>query len=51
MAVLHWDKEHMKNVKAAYKKEFPKKESLAARVKGETSGQHQKLLLALIDVA
>jgi annexin A7/11 len=49
LAILHWDKAHFKAVKAAYKAEFPKRGSLASRVEGETSGDQQKFLLALLE--
>ncbi|RPB12734.1 Annexin [Morchella conica CCBAS932] len=48
LAILHWDKAHLEAVKAAYKAEFPKRTDLVARVKGDTSGNHGKMLVALI---
>lgn len=50
LAMLHWDKAHFGLVKAAYKAEFPKRVSLTARVKDETSGDQQKFLVALLEV-
>ncbi|KAI5838250.1 hypothetical protein DFP73DRAFT_600056 [Morchella snyderi] len=48
IAILHWDKAHLEAVKAAYRAEFPKRTDLITRVKGDTSGNHGKMLLALI---
>ncbi|KAH0603384.1 uncharacterized protein H6S33_007706 [Morchella sextelata] len=48
IAILHWDKAHLEAVKAAYKAEFPKRTDLITRVKGDTSGNHGKMLVALI---
>ncbi|KAJ8522392.1 hypothetical protein ONZ45_g1041 [Pleurotus djamor] len=42
----HWDRQRMEEIKAAYQSKY--KKSLAARVKGETSGDYQKLMLHLI---
>lgn len=51
LAILHWDKDFLGLVIKAYKKEYPDRQSLAARVKGETSGGYGKFLLALLEVA
>ncbi|KAK1750962.1 annexin-like protein [Echria macrotheca] len=42
----HWDRSHMANVRGAYEKRFHK--NLASRIKGETSGDYEKLMLACI---
>ncbi|KAI0018347.1 hypothetical protein F4780DRAFT_794779 [Xylariomycetidae sp. FL0641] len=42
----HWDPYTMANVKGAYKQRY--KKSLASRIKGETSGDYERLLLACI---
>ncbi|KAK6841873.1 hypothetical protein PG990_006133 [Apiospora arundinis] len=42
----HWDREMMANVKGAYKQRY--KESLYKRIKGETSGDYRKLMLACV---
>jgi annexin A7/11 len=42
----HWDRYHMEQVKAAYQHRFNK--SLINRVKGETSGDYEKLLVACL---
>lgn len=51
LAILHWDKDFLRLVIQAYKKEFPDRVSLATRVKGETSGYYGKFLLALLEVS
>ena len=42
----HWDQTMMANVKGAYMSRF--KKPLAARIKGETRGDYERLLLACI---
>lgn len=42
----HWDRNNMANVRAAYEKRYHR--SLASRIKGETSGDYERLLLACI---
>jgi annexin A7/11 len=42
----HWDRTTLANVKAAYQQKYRK--SLASRIKGETSGDYEKLMLACI---
>jgi len=42
----HWDRSHMANVRGAYEKRYRK--NLASRIKGETSGDYERLLLACI---
>ncbi|KAK2596193.1 hypothetical protein QQS21_006398 [Conoideocrella luteorostrata] len=43
---FHWDHTMLSNVKAAYQQRFGR--SLGARIKGETSGDYEKLMLACI---
>ncbi|KAK7908101.1 hypothetical protein PG985_015404 [Apiospora marii] len=42
----HWDPQMMANVKGAYKQRY--KESLYHRIKGETSGDYRRLMLACV---
>ncbi|KAK0715893.1 hypothetical protein B0H67DRAFT_554322 [Lasiosphaeris hirsuta] len=42
----HWDRSHMANVRGAYEKRYRK--NLASRIKGETSGDYERLMLACI---
>ncbi|KAI9797927.1 MAG: hypothetical protein M1835_005763 [Candelina submexicana] len=42
----HWDKAHMQQVKGAYKHKY--KKDLSTRIKGDTSGDLERLLLACI---
>ncbi|KAI9792165.1 MAG: hypothetical protein M1816_002705 [Peltula sp. TS41687] len=43
----HWDRNHMAQVKGAYRHGY--KRELASRIKGETRGDFEKLLLACIE--
>ena len=43
---IHWDRNHMTQVKGAYQHKYHK--SLVARIKGETSGDYEKLLVAAL---
>ncbi|KAL1866757.1 hypothetical protein VTK73DRAFT_4549 [Phialemonium thermophilum] len=43
---FHWDRNNMANVVAAYEKRYRKR--LSSRIKGETSGDYERLLLACI---
>lgn len=43
---FHWDRNFMANVKGAYSKRYGR--SLGSRIKGETSGDYEKLMLAAI---
>ncbi|KAL2019297.1 hypothetical protein VTK56DRAFT_9764 [Thermocarpiscus australiensis] len=43
---FHWDRNHMANVRGAYEKRY--RRSLASRIKSETSGDYERLLLACI---
>jgi annexin A7/11 len=42
----HWERQNMDNVKGAYKQRYHK--SLASRIKGETSGDYERLMVACI---
>ncbi|KAJ9138335.1 Annexin [Pleurostoma richardsiae] len=42
----HWDRSNMANVRGAYEKRY--RRNLASRIKGETSGDYERLLLACI---
>ena len=43
---VHWDRNHMQNVKGAYQHRFHK--GLGQRIKGETSGDYERLMLACL---
>jgi annexin A7/11 len=43
---IHWDKNHMNNVKGAYQHKYHK--SLVNRIKGESSGVYERLLVAAL---
>jgi len=42
----HWDRNHMMQVRGAYKHKF--RQELSHRIKGETSGDYERLMLACI---
>lgn len=42
----HWDRQNTENVKGAYQQRYHR--SLASRIKGETSGDYERLMLACI---
>jgi len=42
----HWDRNNMANVRGAFEKRY--RTNLASRIKGETSGDYERLLLACI---
>ena len=44
---IHWDRNHTGQVKGAYKARF--KRDLVGRIKGETSGDYEKLLVAMVE--
>jgi annexin A7/11 len=44
----HWNRQHMQNVKVAYQRRYGK--SLVNRIKGETRGDYEKLMVTLVDV-
>jgi annexin A7/11 len=43
---IHWDRNHLQQVKGAYQHHFHK--GLVQRVKGETSGHYERLLVACL---
>ncbi|KAG7287689.1 hypothetical protein NEMBOFW57_007202 [Staphylotrichum longicolle] len=43
---FHWDRNNMANVRGAYEKRY--RRNLASRIKGETSGDYERLMLACI---
>ena len=42
----HWDRNHMQTVKGAYRHKFHV--DLGSRIKGETSGDYERLMIACI---
>lgn len=44
---VHWNRAHLEQVKGAYRTKFGT--DLVARVKGETSGDYQRLMIALLE--
>ncbi|KAK5632954.1 hypothetical protein RRF57_008668 [Xylaria bambusicola] len=42
----HWDRHTLENIKGAYKQRYGK--SLASRIKSETSGDYERLLVACV---
>ena len=47
VTAIHWDRNHLMQVKGAYRHKYGKE--LATRIKGETSGYYEKCLLAMIE--
>lgn len=45
---ISWDKQYLTSVKDAYKREYPNKGSLQQRIAGDTSGEQERLLRALV---
>jgi annexin A7/11 len=43
---MHWDRNHMQQVKGAFQHKYHK--DLASRIRGETSGDYERLLIACI---
>ena len=43
---IHWDKNHMQQVKGAYQQKY--RQSLTHRIKGETSGDYERLMIACL---
>jgi len=43
---FHWDRSNMANVRGAYEKRY--RTNLAGRIRGETSGDYERLMLACI---
>lgn len=44
-----WDKRYLKEVREEYRKQFPSRGGLRERIKGETSGIWEDLLVAVVD--
>ena len=44
---LHWDRNHMNQVRGAYRHRYGKE--LAQRIKGETSGDYERCLVAMVE--
>ena len=47
VTAMHWDRNHMAQVRGAYRHRYGKE--LSTRIKGETHGNHEKCLLAMIE--
>ena len=45
---VHWNREHMEQVKRAYAAHHKQKQ-LSARIRDETSGDYQRLLVAMVN--
>lgn len=43
---FHWDRNEMQQIKAAYQQKY--RQSLSRRIKGETSGDYERLMIACI---
>jgi annexin A7/11 len=43
---VDWDRNHLANVRGAYEKRY--RRNLATRIRGETSGDYERLMLACI---
>ena len=43
----HWDRNHMNQVKGAYRHKYGRE--LSSRIKGETKGDYERLMLACIE--
>jgi annexin A7/11 len=43
---IHWDRNHMEQVKGAYQHRFHR--SLTSRIRGETHGDYEKLMCACL---
>lgn len=43
---FHWDRANMANVRSAYEKRY--RTNLGSRIRGETSGNYERLLLACV---
>jgi annexin A7/11 len=43
---MHWDRNHMNNVKGAYQHKYHR--SVVSKIKSETSGDYEKLLVAAL---
>ena len=47
LTAIHWDRQHIQNVKGAYRHRY--RTELATRIRGETSGYYEKCLVAMIE--
>ncbi|KAI4205789.1 MAG: hypothetical protein LQ348_001140 [Seirophora lacunosa] len=47
VTAVHWDRQHAAQVKGAYKHRF--KKDLISRIKGETSGDYERILVAMLE--
>lgn len=47
VTALHWDRQHMAQVKGAYRHAYRKE--LAQRIRGDTSGDYERCLVAMIE--
>ena len=47
MVAMHWDRQHMAQVKGAYRAKYNR--DLAGRIRGETSGDYERVLLAMLE--
>ena len=45
---LHWDRRHLSQVRGAYRQRF--RSEVTSRVKGETSGDYEKALVAMLEL-
>lgn len=43
---FHWDRNELANIKGAYHQRF--RRSLASRIRGETSGDYERLMVACV---
>lgn len=43
---FHWDRNELANVKGAYQQKY--RRSVASRIKGETSGDYERLMVACV---
>ena len=44
---LHWNRQHMQNVRVAYQRRYGK--DLVARLKGELSGDYERMMVAMVE--
>lgn len=47
VVAIHWDRSHVHQVRGAYRKRYGKE--LVSRIKGETSGNYEKVLVAMCE--
>ena len=48
VVAMHWNRDHMQQVKGAYKVRYPKDGGLVEKVKNQLSGNYEKVLVAMI---